>query len=49
MYDILVICLSINIVTYALARPTDRHRCYALRKANSRKRLLLRGQKADVS
>lgn len=28
-------------------KPTDRHRCYALRKANSRKRLLLRGQKAD--
>ena len=30
-------------------RPSDKHRCYALRKANSRRRLLLRAQKTDVS
>lgn len=34
---------------FMIIRPSDRHRCYALRKANSRKRLLLRAHKTDVS
>ena len=36
-------------ILYAFVRANDRHRCYALRKANSRRRLLLRSQKTDVS
>ena len=42
---------SLCVYMYAMCfiRPNDRHRCYALRKANSRRRLLLRSQKTDVS
>ena len=44
IYYVLCVCIAMCFV-----RPNDRHRCYALRKANSRRRLLLRSQKADVS
>ena len=43
----LTVCCMLN-GNCMLVRPNDRHRCYALRKANSRRRLLLRSHKTDV-